>query len=218
MKTKRVASATRIAVALAGVIVVIAGCHKVTGGGWIAGVNGGKATFGFQAQCKTEESTPGETDFLFYEGQFQYQDPGANVRFHGDVNTNQSFLGFGALASSCEELVDLGAQYGATINEAEFTGECVSRPGGAKGTFKVTVVDRGKPGPDAGDEISVATPNYISFPIFDEEWNQIGEEILPIGAPCTEDGQAYSNSGLLGGGNIVMPGHKDAGSGAKKKG
>jgi len=212
MKKKGAASAARLACALAGAIVIIAGCHKVTGGGWIAGVNGGKATFGFQGQCR---SGTVEVDFgggpmtlpevTFYEGQFQYQDRSAGVRFHGKINPNNFVLGY---PGSCDELVADIADFGLPTNEAEFTGECTSQPGGVTGTFKVTVVDGGKPGPDAADEVTVATPNFFLQPIFDADWNVIGEEVVPIGAPCTADGQPYSNSGLLGGGNIAMPGHK----------
>jgi len=199
MKTTRAASAARLACALAGAIVIIAGCHKVTGGGWIAGVNGGKATFGFQAQCR---SGTAELDFgggpitlpelSFYEGQFQYHDKSANVSFHGKTTPDNFLLGF---PGSCDELVAEMNANGIATNATSFSGECVTRPGGVAGTFAITVVDNGKPGLGAGDEITVTTPRL----------NFLNE---PIGAPCTADGQPYSNSGLLGGGNIAMPGHK----------
>jgi hypothetical protein len=232
MKKKGAASAARLACALAGAIIVIAGCHKVTGGGWITGVNGGKATFGFQAQCKPGEPSDFGPALDFFVGQFQYHDKGAKVSFHGDVIANNFALGF---PGSCRDLGELIAenaevleQFGFSTKEAEFTGECVSRPGDVQGTFKVVIVDNGKPGPDPSDEITVATPNFFVQDILEctkfndegwcEEFEKIGEEVVTLGLPCTADGQAYSNSGVLRGGNIVMPGHTDAGSGAKKKG
>lgn len=205
-------SVRKLALALLGLTVVIVGCHKVAGGGWLAGVNGGKATFGFQGQCRagtTELDFGGGpitvTELAFYEGQFQYHDNGANVSFHGDISPNNFALGF---PGTCDELVAWMAENAIATNESSFAGECVSRPGAVAGTFKVTVVDHGKPGPGAGDEITVTTPNFYLQPIFDDEWNVIGEEVVPIGLPCTANGQPYSNSGLMGGGNIVMPGHE----------
>jgi len=220
IRAKGAVSLRRLAVVLIGVTVAIVGCHKVAGGGWLAGVNGGKATFGFQGKCiDVVLDLDGEVPaFASYEGQFQYHDKGANVSFHGDVNWDKLvFFPFGNAPSSCKEWV---ATLPVTINEANFSGECVSHPGGVRGTFKVTVVDNGKPGPGAGDEITVATPNYFIQDVyetdsdgnlvFDEDgWPiVIGQEIVPLGDPCTNDGQAYSNSGLVGGGNIVMAGDK----------
>jgi hypothetical protein len=213
-------SLARVAIVMVGVAVAVVGCHKVAGGGWLAGVNGGKATFGFQGQCDDivldlDGPVPG---LVSYEGQFQYHDKGANVSFHGDVNWDKLvFFPFGNAPSSCKEWV---ATLPVAVHDAEFSGECVSRPGGVTGTFKVTVVDNGKPGPGAGDEITVATPNYFVQDVYETDGDGnyvldedgwlivIGQEIVPIGDPCTNDGQAYSNSGIVGGGNIVMPGEK----------
>lgn len=197
MKKKGAASAARLACALAGAIIVIAGCHKVTGGGWIAGVNGGKATFGFEAQCVDDESG----GYAQFEGQFQFNDSGAGVRFHGDVEPNAFYGGFPE-DLSCSDVVEVpGAAWG-PLNQALFRGECTS-PGGITGTFSVEVTDNGTPGSMAGDIITVSTP-YTVFGI-------------PFGEPCTDDLQPYSNSGVIGGGNIVSHGHKDADSGARKK-
>ena len=137
MKKKGAASAARLACALAAAIVIIAGCHKVTGGGWIAGVNGGKATFGFQAQCVDDEfGDPSQ-----FEGQFQFNDRGAGVRFHGDVNANQTYVG-APEEWSCSDIVEL--VFPAELNQALFRGECTS-PGGITGTFSVEVTDNGTP-------------------------------------------------------------------------
>lgn len=220
VKAKKAASLARLAVISMGVAAAVVGCHKVAGGGWLAGVNGGKATFGFQGQCHEIVLDFGEEvpAFVSYEGQFQYNDRGANVGFHGDVNWDKLvFFPFGNAPDSCKEWA---SSLPVAIKDAEFTGECVSRSGGVTGTFKVTVVDNGKPGPGAGDEITVATPNYYVQDIFETDGDGnivfdefgwpvvIGQEIVTIGDPCTDDGQAYSNSGVVGGGNIVMPGHK----------
>ena len=187
MKKRGAASAARAALALAGVIVIIAGCHKVTGGGWIAGVNGGKATFGFQAQCVDDEfGDPSQ-----FEGQFQFNDRGAGVRFHGDVNANLSYIGFPE-EWSCSDIVEF-VNPPEELGHAAFQGQCTS-PAGIAGTFSVEVMDNGTPGSVAGDIITVQSPAY-GF----------------CGTPCTDDMQTYSNSGVIGGGNIVSHGHKDAG-------
>ena len=101
-KHKKNVSWGRAAVAAAAMLVCIAGCHKVTGGGWIAGVNGGKATFGFQAQCVDDA----DGDPSQYEGQFQYNDRGAGVRFHGNVNANMTYVG-APEDWSCSDIVEL---------------------------------------------------------------------------------------------------------------
>lgn len=193
-RTKGLVSFGRLAAVLIGITVALSGCNKVTGGGWMAGVNGGRATFGFQAQCQDGTEPDGEPSQNFYEGQFQYRDNAAYVGFHGDINVSfvtSGVYGNGILIESC-------ADWGNSGNtNAEFTGTCVSHPGGVPGTFKVEVVDNGKPGPDSADEITVTTPNTDPF---------FGEE---AGVPCTDNGQPYSNSGMLGGGNIAMPGPKN---------
>lgn len=179
-------SVGKLAVLLIALAVTIVGCHKVTGGGWIGGVNGGKATFGFQAQCvEVEDGGYGQ-----FEGQFQYNDRGAGVRFHGDINANifsypPPELGL----ESCSDVVEFTNPD--ALNEARFQGECTS-PGGVKGTFAVVVTDNGTPGSLAGDIITVQTPASAFF-----------------GEPCTDNGTPYSNSGVIGGGNIVSHGHKD---------
>ena len=193
-KHKKNVSWGRAAIAAAAMLVVITGCHKVTGGGWIAGVNGGKATFGFQVRCVTDEFG----DPAQFEGQFQFNDHRAGVRFHGDVNANLSYIGFPE-EWSCSDIVEF-VNPPEELGHAVFQGQCTS-PAGTTGTFSVEVMDNGTPGSVAGDIITVQSPAYGFF-----------------GTPCTDDLQPYSNSGVIGGGNIVSHGHKDASSGAKKKG
>jgi len=87
LRKERLLSVGKLAVLLVAFAATIVGCHKVTGGGWIAGLNGGKATFGFEGQCRETVLDVGveAPAFVFYEGQFQYRERGANVSIHGDV-------------------------------------------------------------------------------------------------------------------------------------
>jgi len=205
---KGLVSFGKLAAVLIGITVALSGCNKVTGGGWIAGVNGGKANFGFQAQCQEGTVDFGFGEMLtqdFYEGQFQYRDNSAYVGFHGDINIAASAIGFDG---TCADLVDFFHENGDPANWSDFSGECVSHSGGVQGTFRVMVVDNGKAGPDSADEITVTTPNFFEEPIFDDEGEFLGFEVVALGVPCTDNGQPYSNSGMLGGGNIAMPGQK----------
>jgi hypothetical protein len=205
-RTKGLVSFGRLAAVLIGITVALSGCNKVTGGGWMAGVNGGKANFGFQAQCQEVSTDFDEMLFPgFYEGQFQYRDNSAYVGFHGDINIAVTALFDG----TCAELVDFFHENGDAANWSDFSGECVSHPGGVQGTFRVMVVDNGKAGPDSADEITVTTPNSVQQATFDDDGNQTGWEVVALGVPCTDNGQPYSNSGMLGGGNIAMPGPKN---------
>lgn len=167
-------------------VILVAGCHKVMGGGWIPGVNGGKATFGFQAQCViADPAETGEEGPWFHKGQFQFNDHLAGVNFHGDMEPSISVF---PSTGTCE---GDGALDG-IINEGTMSGACVSRPGGVQGSFSVEFVNNGTPGAGAGDTIIVSTPAFGFF-----------------GTPCTDNGLPYSNGGTVGGGNIVSVGHKD---------
>ena len=65
-------------VAFASMVLISVGCAgKYTGGGWIEGKCGGKATFGFQMKSDGE----------CVSGQVQYNDHGADVMFHGVVES-----------------------------------------------------------------------------------------------------------------------------------
>lgn len=195
LKGKLRASSGKLAALLLGVAVVLVGCHKVTGGGWLAGLYGGKANFGFEARCVTTNGNENR----FYEGQFQYQDRSAGVGFHGDIDT-----GFTATwANNCED----AAIPLSTLNEAQLTGTCISQPGGVSGSFSVRVVDNGSPGSLAGDTIVIDTPSQQPF--YSGEY---------AGIPCTDNGVAYHNEGSLGGGNIVSHGHTEQGSAKEDKG
>lgn len=128
--------------------VIAAGCHLLGGGGWLPGLYGGKANFGFTAECYEEDGM-----YLFHRGEFQYMDKSAGVRFHGDIEAS---LGVSGFEGSCAELSvlvgnDLGSPYA-----AQLYGTCRTQPQGYVGTFEVYVEDNGTPGM-AGDYIEVRT-------------------------------------------------------------
>ena len=101
---------------------LLAACHKFTGGGWIDGLYGGKANIGFTAQCEdTEEG-------VVVLGQLQYNDKSAGVRFHGEFEYYDGFV------ESClyhDELPD----------QATLAGSCKTRPGNVEGEFSILVSD-----------------------------------------------------------------------------
>lgn len=164
-------------------VVMIAGCYKLIGGGWFEGLYGGKAHFGFQMQCKETGEAGPEFPWVFWDGNFQFQDKSANVRFHGE------FIWTVAVSdelASCEEAAEyLAEDFGGSMFEAQYaSGKCRTQPGNVPGEFEVSFVDDGKPGKSDGDWISV--------------WTN-----------CTPDGEEYFNEGTLGGGNIMSVGpHK----------
>jgi hypothetical protein len=60
----------RTMILVAPLLVVAAGCHKVTGGGTIVSATGvGKASFGFSANCLVDDTIA--LPLPVYEGQFQ---------------------------------------------------------------------------------------------------------------------------------------------------
>ena len=172
---------------LIGATLAISGCHKIAGGGWFGGLYGGIATFGFQGQCVRQDLGGGEMNWS-YEGQFQFSDRSAGVRFHGDI---EPFIASSAQNTTCAEDAEAS---GDPLNEALFVGQCVSQPGGATGSFSVYVIDNGTPDVPDDDYIEVNTPSILS--IFN-----------PNAKACTADGLAYSNAGTLGGGNFTSLGH-----------
>jgi hypothetical protein len=156
-------------------MVVISGCHWLGGGGWLPGKNGGKAHFGFEAYCVEDEGV-----YWFHEGEFQYMDKSAGIRFHG---TFQWFLGDSNGYDSCEEAAAAGNSP-EELSTALIFGTCVTQPGKHEGSFNIIVEDNGTPGL-VGDYIEVNTQG------------------------CGEDGGDYSHSGTLGGGNIWFDDHED---------
>lgn len=190
-KHKKNVSWGRTAIAAAAILVVIAGCHKVTGGGWIEGVNGGKATFAFEGKCvRVDPFETGEPESFFYRGQLQFNDRLAGVKVHTEM---LRVALFGDTSESCEESADFFGSFG-SLYQATFGGLCYG-PNREIGFVSVDVVDEGLRGSFKGDSITIS-----------------------IDGVCTSDGQPYSNSGIIQGGNIVIHAHKDAGSSAKQKG
>jgi hypothetical protein len=162
-------------------MLLMSGCHWFSGGGWFAGLLGGKAHFGFEMYCaETGEAPPG-FPWVFYDGEIQFMDRKAGVRFHGDFVWNVAVTDG---VSSCEEAAQLLVDdFGGSHYEAlGIFGTCRTQPGNVPGTFTLSVVDDGSPGVGAEDWIEVTTN-------------------------CTSDGSFYSNSGILGGGNITSEGH-----------
>ena len=177
MFIKNIVVATIVAILL-----LLAGCHILGGGGWLPGLNGGKAHFGFSAECY-EEFDPDiqENIYLFHRGDFQYMDKSAGVRFHGEIEASFGIFGF---EGGCDELV---AAIGTPeeLATAQFSGTCRSQPKKHEGVFTVYVEDNGKPGM-TGDYIEITTEG------------------------CGADGGDYFHSGTLGGGNIWFEDHPDA--------
>ena len=167
---------------LCSTMLFVAGCHHFIGGGWFPGLFGGKAHFGFNMKCaETGEAGP-NFPWVFYDGNMQFMDKSADVRFHGDfVWSVAVFDG----VSSCKEAAEdiLGGQFGGSMFEAiGIMGTCRTQPGNVPGTLSMALEDNGTPGASAGDFISVSTD-------------------------CTADGSFYTHSGALGGGNIKSNGH-----------
>ncbi len=167
---------------MAGAVLIMAGCHLLGGGGWLPGLYGGKAHFGFRAECYEEYDPDIQEDiYLFHRGEFEYMDKSAGVRFHGEIEASFGIFGF---EGSCAELV---AAVGSPedLVKAQFSGTCRTQPGKYEGTFTVYVEDNGTPGM-AGDYIEISTEG------------------------CGADGGDYAHAGTLGGGNIWFDDHPEA--------
>jgi hypothetical protein len=106
------------------VLLLLAACHKFTGGGWIDGMNGGKATFSFVAQC--EDTDEG----VVVLGDFQFNDISARVRFHGEFEYY-----YDGVVESCHHLAD------SLPDQAQLVGTCKTQPGNVEGQFNLIVSD-----------------------------------------------------------------------------
>lgn len=166
------------------VVILIAGCHHFIGGGWFPGLFGGKAHFGFQMKCRETGEAGPDFPWVFWDGQMQFMDKSADVRFHGEFVWVVAVAD--DVAANCEEAAEyLVGEFGGSLYEAQsISGECRTQPGNVPGTFSMNLIDYGTPGATAGDYISVSTD-------------------------CTPDGSLYSHFGTLGGGNIMSVGHDD---------
>lgn len=145
MRTKRHATA-RVGVFVASAL-FLGGCHLVSGGGWIHSAVDGKATFGFTAQCRLE--TLSDTlAYWFYEGQFQYSDKAAGVRFHADIDPIVGVFPSDTVVSCRTAANEL-------TENASLRGTYRVQPNGGTGSVSITVEDHGEPGPSNGDQICV---------------------------------------------------------------
>ena len=161
--------------------IFLAGCHEMTGGGWIPGANGGKANFGFTAKCVAD---PNLGDVAFWDGQLQFQDRLAGVRFHAHMDPLVGLIAPGI--ETCEQAGDSGE--GSEIIIDAF---CESKPGGVPGRVVITLRNLdGSGDPAAGPQVEVQTPHPF----------------IPSDA-CTDNGLPYYNAGNLGGGALKSHGH-----------
>jgi hypothetical protein len=141
---------------------VLTGCDTLRGGGWIQSASlslGEKATFGFTARCKTRHEN-GLPTAVFYEGQFEYDDHGANplVRIHGNVEPNEFFSLPGQTCQDAATEPDLPM--------STFAGTYRTQPRvrpSVQGDFQVFVADGGEPGSINGDEICVSLSGGIIY-------------------------------------------------------
>jgi hypothetical protein len=120
-------------------LLLLAGCDKATGGGWIPGTMDAQANFGFTVKCRTTQASDGSPIANLYDGQIEWND-GA-IRFHGDVQPVQ-------MTGSCEDV----HQPAVTVF---FQGTYRPKPNGLPGSFVAMVTDGGEPGTINGDAIAI---------------------------------------------------------------
>ena len=133
-------------IAMISIVFIVAACHKFTGGGWIDGLNGGKAHFGFTAQC--EDLDPG----VAVRGQMQFNDKSAGVRFHGEFE-NYYLTDY----ESCDAVV---ADWSGNENGIDIVGSCWTQPGKTEGSFEVVAFDNNADGtPDTMELYTTCTPD-----------------------------------------------------------
>ena len=120
-------SSAAVVVALA---LLMSGCYKATGGGWIPSLTGGKAHFGFSVMCKTTYQN-GVPFANLYDGQLEWQD--GLVKLHGNV---EPFDFESVPGTRCQDIREALASNG----PLQFSGNC-SRPqqGGESGVFVAVV-------------------------------------------------------------------------------
>lgn len=128
---------------------LLSGCHLVSGGGWILSSVDGKATFGFNGHCRLEVISD-TLAYWFYEGQFQYMDKGAGVRFHADIAPFWGVFPEGSVVSCKTAASALG-----NSNPAILNGTYRQQPGGGTGGIFINVTDLGEPGIN-GDRLCVS--------------------------------------------------------------
>lgn len=143
---------------------VTVGCDQFSGGGYLRSANTmapdtEKANFGLNGKCKEttiERSLIGleGTGLIqvaaLYEGQFQYDDHAANIKFHGDTEPSLFFINEFNTCKAVHGLSD-----GEFVGVAEFGGNYRPQPKGAPGEFTGTISDSGTQG-FVGDSFSIS--------------------------------------------------------------
>jgi hypothetical protein len=158
---------------------VLTGCEKLTGGGWIPSLAPGeKATFGFSARCRDSTDALGLPVALLYEGQFEFDDHAANpqvVRVHGDIEPPV----FANVPGTCQDVA----------NELD-----VMMTGIFSGTYRT----QPKMGPSSEGEFGVQ--------VFDNgQGATIDDDVLCVDlVGFAVGGLAYHNCGDVEGGNIQV--------------
>ena len=162
-------------------IVVLAGCEKATGGGYIPSQPTGadKATFAFSTKCKNTTLENGDV-IGELKGQLQYNDREADVRFHAFLKPITVEVGEPGVTDAC---VFLDEQAEQEFGEDSFVLEYRVQ-GGPKeeedlevDLVRIHVVDSGEPGIN-GDEFTI---EVLSGPY-----------------------EGYTNTGTIEGGNIQV--------------
>ena len=138
-------------VLVAGVALVATACvpesYKANGGGWFVYNTDdfeyttlsieSKVTFGFHMDCEVDEENP---DYDIGFGQFQYNDHGLGIKFHGVLEA----------VPNCGSLQDWAP---VSIFAGTYTPQPKKRAVG--GYFAVYIEDGGKPGPSSEDYIEI---------------------------------------------------------------
>jgi hypothetical protein len=178
------AGRSKLVIAATAMIVAVAGCVDISGGGWIPSINEGyKATFGFNSLCT---DTPGGA---VLSGDIQYVDHGViipNAKGKGNhpmaihMSLDQFYGGIPPLANAtCLELdQELWGTLLTPGQDGRVVGYCPQPPDGECGTAFVVVLDTGNNGPTKGDMFAIELTDG------------------PFGG--------YINIGALGGGNIAV--------------
>jgi hypothetical protein len=126
--------------------VVLTGC-RLTGGGWMAGADGGRATFGFDLACRDG----------WFVGEWTYHDKAAGLNLHGTVTPTSGLWdpfewtesGYPCEDTTAPGSIDLPLVY--TARPCRDVCE--------EGHLYVSATDTGRAGPDKGD--------YLSIEVFD---------------------------------------------------
>ena len=167
---------------------VMSGCTKITGGGWIHSLSpepGERATFGFTARCKDTTTTVGGVSVpaaVLHDGQFQFEDHGLGVSVHGNVEALplQEFP-----LTTCKELRSEPNLLGSGV----FGGAYRTQPGmtpSHEGEFFAQVFDAGK-----APKIDPVTGNVMA--------DEICIDLTGVTVAFT-----YSNCGALQGGSLKV--------------